>query len=642
MSSDRDLALLRRFEPIIRYTRGEEFFPIDIEGYVSACSLWVKRANVSEPICLIPNEELTLDRLGEPRSDKFGSTFFLKFADPLTAAELATYKLRTSLAQHQIQLASHQEDAFMTAYKLPIQVAAQNPDNIFHAGRGRLARVGYISRFAHALFLLSLLARGRVPGDSAAAASITYRDILSQGEIYRYCGRVARENNWIILQYWFLYAFNNWRSGFYGLNDHEADWEMICIYLSETPDQRDITPEWVAYASHDFSGDDLRRHWNDPKLEKAGEHPVIYAAAGSHASYYQAGEYLVEVEIPYLTPFRSLFGQARKFWREKLRQFYQEETRPDEEENNPNVFHLPFVDYARGDGISIGPGQEKSWATPHIISKPPLWLSQYRGLWGMYIQDPLASENAPAGPMYHRDGTGRRAWYDPLGWAGLDKLPPANQALQRIQEQHALLAVRQAELIQLIEQKSHELTGLGIEAAAVQHQPHLREAFEAHQKQIKLLSAEVDRLRAEFTENRAMLEAFQLYARRLQRGEQTPAQAHSRRAASPIPESELEIGRLMETWAAISTGLMLISLVTIILFAPQHWFIGLISIFVLLIVIEATFRRRLIKLITNVTIGLAIFATLVLFIDFFPEIALLVALATGAYMMWENLRELWS
>jgi hypothetical protein len=26
-----DLVLLRRFEPIIRYTKGERFFPVDIE-----------------------------------------------------------------------------------------------------------------------------------------------------------------------------------------------------------------------------------------------------------------------------------------------------------------------------------------------------------------------------------------------------------------------------------------------------------------------------------------------------------------------------------------------------------------------------------------------------------------------------------
>jgi hypothetical protein len=244
--------------------------------------------------------------------------------------------------------------------------------------------------------------------------------------------------------------------------------------------------------------------------------------------------------------------------------------------------------------------------------------------------------------MYNRDGSVRRAWYDPLGWAGLDKLPPSHQTLQRLHEQHALLAVRQAELIQLIEQKGHQLTGLGIEATALQHQPHLKEVHESQQKQLKRLSVEVDQLRAEFAENSAKLEAFHFYAKQLQSGERGPARAHIRRAIKPIPESELEIGRLMEAWAAVSTGLALISLVGLIFFAPQHWLIGLLSIFVLVIVIESTFRRRLVHLITNVTIGLAIFAALVLFVDYFREIAVLVALLVGGYMMWENLRELWS
>jgi hypothetical protein len=641
MNIDSDLVLLRRFEPIIRYTRGEEFFPIDIAHYISACSLWVRRPNNPTPICLSPVEELTLDKLAEPRSDKFGSIFFLKFSDPLTVAELASYKLRVSLVQPHEQQDQSREDVFRSAYRLPINPTVQDPTNVFRAGRGRLARVGYLSRLAHALFLLSLLARGRVPGDSAAAASITYKNILAQAEEYRYCGRVIRENDWIILQYWFLYAFNNWRSGFYGLNDHEADWEMISVYIPESNPESELRPEWIAYASHDFSGDDLRRHWDDPELEKVGEHPVIYAAAGSHASYYQAGEYLVEVEFPYLTRLKRLLNPFQKFWQSKLRQFY-DETALAKAENELDTFHLPFVDYARGDGLSIGPDQEKCWSTPYLLNKLPGWVSQYRGLWGMYIQDPLASEIAPAGPMYNRDGTVRRAWYDPLGWAGLDKLPPSNRALQRLQEQHALLAVRQAELIQLIEQKSHQLTGLGIEAAALQPQPHLEEVYQVHQRQIKGLSLEVDQLRAEFAENSAKLEAFYLYAKQLQAGTRSPARAHLRRIIKPIPESELEIGRLMETWAAVSTGLALISLVGLILFAPQHWLVGIVSILVLLIVIESTFRRRLIRLVTNVTIGLAIFAALVLFIDYFREIAVLVALLIGGYMMWENLHELWS
>lgn len=615
MSTATDLALLQRFEPVIRYTRGEQFFPVDVARYVEACSLWVNRSDSAEPVYLCPKGQLKLDNLAEPRPDSFGSTFFLKFADPLTAAELAAYKLRESLAHH-------------------------DKVDIFHAGPGRLARVGYFSRFVDALFSFSLLARGRVPGDAAAAAFITYRDMLTEAEDYRYCGRVVCQNGWIVLQYWFCYAFNNWRSGFYGVNDHEADWEMICVYLSGSEDG-DVIPEWVAYASHDFSGDDLRRRWDDPELEKVGEHPVVYAGAGSHASYFTAGEYLVELEIRFLTPLARLTAEIQQFWREKLRQYYDEQSLP-EKNSTLSSFRMPFVDYARGDGLSIGPGQDKSWGRPYVISQPPLWVSQYRGLWGLYIQDPLAGENAPAGPMYNRNGTVRRAWYDPLGWAGLDKLPPFNQALKHVLDQQAELTTRQAELTQSIDIKSRQLTGLGIKARAMRDHPHLKTVYEAHQEQIETLSQEIDQLRAEFTENRAVLDALDLYAERLGRGERGPARGHIHRARQPIPESELQMGRLVETWAAISIGLTLISFVGLILFTPEHWIIGLVAIVALFIVLESTFRKRLTLLVTRVTIGLAIFAALILLFDFFPQIAVVSALVAGGYIMWENLRELWS
>ncbi len=36
-----DLALLRRFEPIVKYTYGELFFPTGVEGYFAECDLFV-------------------------------------------------------------------------------------------------------------------------------------------------------------------------------------------------------------------------------------------------------------------------------------------------------------------------------------------------------------------------------------------------------------------------------------------------------------------------------------------------------------------------------------------------------------------------------------------------------------------------
>ena len=89
------------------------------------------------------------------------------------------------------------------------------------------------------------------------------------------------------------------------------------------------------------------------------------------------------------------------------------------------------------------------------------------------------------------------------------------EALERVREQHAALTERQTELTQMIEEKSHQLTGLGVEAAAVQNHPHLQKVYEARQEEIKDMAEEIDQLRAEFAENGAMLEAFDLHAERV-------------------------------------------------------------------------------------------------------------------------------
>ena len=47
---------------------------------------------------------------------------------------------------------------------------------------------------------------------------------------------MVRENGWICLHYLFFYFMNDYRSTFNGVNDHEADWEQVFIYLEETPD----------------------------------------------------------------------------------------------------------------------------------------------------------------------------------------------------------------------------------------------------------------------------------------------------------------------------------------------------------------------------------------------------------------------
>ncbi len=614
MNAEIDTALLRQFEPLIRYTRGEQFFPIDVDPYVRASSFWMHIPG-QEPVCLVPEGDLSLEKLSKIRTDGFGTIYYLKFIEPLNITELATYRLQQSLKR-------------------------KDPSKVFRAGRGRLARVGYASRLIDALFSLSLLTRGRVPGDTAAAAGMAFRRILKEKNEYCYYGRVVRQNEWTILQYWFFYPFNNWRSGFYGVNDHEADWEMICVYLSE-PQDGEIRPEWVAFASHDFSGDDLRRRWDDPELEKVGDHPVVYAGAGSHASYYAPGEYITELELPFLSPLVRLVDGLQTWWRKLLRQS-QGNGNWVAQSVSFNVFRVPFVDYARGDGTSIGPTGEKEWSEPRLLNPPPDWAIQYRGLWGLYARDPIAGENAPAGPVYNRDGAVRRSWYDPLGWSGLDKVPTRGRTLGLVQQRCIKVEEDREELANSIAKKSRSLTNLSIETMAMQGQSHMAKQYAEKQEKITALSEEINTLRSQYAAAGSLLESLTHYADQLRRGEWGSMRAHIHRAHHPASDIGLRLSRLAETWAAISIGLMMLGFVGILLFAREYLVFGLASMISILVFVEASFRRRLTRLISSLTIGLAIVSTFILLFEFFWEIVVVGVILAGGYIMWENIKELQS
>lgn len=605
-ASQEHAALLRRFEPILRFTHGERFFPMDVERYVNNSSFWVQRPKQpSERI--YAQGELTLDRLGQTRHEPFDSIQYLKFIEPLTITELASYQLKQSLTR-------------------------EGREQAFHAGAGRLARVGYGSRLLDALFSFSLFVRGRVPGDTAAAAAQRYKQMQLEQEQFQYYGRVIEQEGWLVLQYWYFYAFNNWRSGFSGVNDHEADWEMVCIYLYQD-EQGEWQPEWTGYASHDFDGDDLRRRWDDAELQKIAQHPVVYVGAGSHASYYQSGEYLTELELPLLTPLSAFWGRLRSTWERLLRT--EDASRPQE-----TLFRIPFVDYARGDGLSIGPGQQKRWQDPVLIGPAPAWVRGYRGLWGLWARDPIAGENAPAGPMYDRSGKVRRAWYDPLGWAGLDKQVPPNRAKDRARRRQHAIEQRQDALKITISEKNRELRDLGIEAEAMLDQPHMKELYQQRQARIATLTRELDALRAQLSTDGSLREALGLHAARLGTGYKVGPRSHIRRAHHPTSATGLRLGRIAEIWAAASIGIVLLAFVGIVLFARQYLLVGVVSMFGIVAVVEAVFRGRLGWLLSRMTNALALLATLVLLYQFFWPLLIGLIILAGAYILWENLREL--
>ena len=596
-----DLELLRKFEPVVYYTKGETFFPTEVEYYVNECSLWEHNPDGPDEL-LVKQGQLTLDKLVARRPAGFGSVRYLRFVESLDLANSARVLADRALLR-------------------------RKQGNTFHAGIGRLARGGIMPRLADALFSLSFLLRGKVSAASAAAAELDYNAILEEHPQYRYYGRVVRQNGWTVLQYWFFFCFNSWRSGFHGVNDHESDWEMANVYLYEQDGQ--LIPEWVAYASHDFHGDDLRRRWDDAiELKIENGHPVIHAAAGSHASYFRRGEYQAEVSLPVPEWVSGLLQAWNKLWTETLGQ--------------PPVqaFHIPFVDFARGDGLRIGPDGPSGWS-PVQVDKSVAWVSQYRGLWGLFARDPISGENAPGGPMYNRDGSPRAAWYDPLGFAGLEKVPPPPKVLQLLEQDSREISRRQMELGRSIPQRAEVLALLGTQLKAMEGHPHLARQYAALEKQIATLSAEVHALRRENSENTALLEGLTQRLTQIRLGKKDDPQAHLRRLAVPDdPAEKLRFDRLAEGWAAISLSLLMFAIAGLVLLAPHYLWAGLGIVLILFLVVDSILRRAFVQTVGRITLLLAMFASVILLVHFWKWMLLAAVLGMGISLMVQRLREL--
>jgi hypothetical protein len=602
-----DYELLRRYEPILHFTKGEIFFPTDIDRYVQHCSLWISHADGTEEQ-LLAEGQVSLEDLAEARDLETDAVLYLRFVDPPSLSKVARRALREG------------------------GLSGRARRRGWTPGQARLARVGYLSRVVDALFTLTLFARGKVPGAVAAIAEEESRAIDAQGEKYVYYGRVFRDSGWIGLQYWYFYRYDDWRTAFEGVNDHEADWETIFVFLYADTDGT-LRPRWAVFSCHDFTGDDLRRRWDDrAQLELVGDHPVAYIGAGSHAAYYRPGEYLIESEIPPLRRVAPVWNWLQNFWEKTIQRGASATTA------GQNLFAIPFVEYARGNGLSVGPGQEEEWEAV-LLDPPPPWLTDFRGLWGLYARDPIGGENAPAGPMYNRDGTPRGSWYDPLGYAGLDKVPTPPDEIERLEREQAEIAQRQQELETQIAARMDELHDLGAIHSAMEGSPNLRRDSQQLDERIGTLSVAVGDLRRERSQNEALLSAIAHRLEKRRSGQYDPPHAHIKVMQEPAAPEQIRFARLTELWSAVSIGLLLVVFVLLAILVPHRLLIGLAALVAAFVLIESIFRGRFSDTVRAITLILAIIALLVLVYTFFWQIIIGALLVGGVYLIWDNIRE---
>jgi hypothetical protein len=568
-----DVALLRRFEPIIRFTQGEYFFPASVDEYVRRCELLEKRGRGDVAI-VAARGALTLEKLVDLGRDRPLPGQYLRLVDePFSRIEVAKWRLRDDRPR-------------------------------FH-GAVRLARVGVLSRGLDALSRASLVFRGRNASGAEAAAETLYRTGM-RPDHHPYYGRVVRDGGYAVLQYWFFYAYNDWRSRVYGVNDHEADWEQVIVYVAGDGD--DVRPVWVAASAHDEVGDDLRRRWDDPDLTRVGDHPVIHAGLGSHSGAYLAGDYLTTHDVP---AFAGVLRLTRRISRTFL---------PWTRDQDHVGLSIPYVDYARGDGVSIGSGQDRAW-DPVVIDETTPWVMHYRGLWGNDTEDPLGGERGPAGPRYERSGRVRASWGDPVGWAGLRKVSPDAQA------DVSNLEARLAELDTEIER---------LDTDVEQRQNRQRAVVSIGER---VVASDESALNTLVADRVALRDERLLVARRI---EEPPAAGgvhdHLRHRRVPLPVENPGRRRLLAIWSAVSTSAILAVLILVVI--ERGWTIDMISLEVLigLFAIEALARKHFLRFVVLVAAAIVI-GTLALAVsqqviaDWRIVVAVVLGLAAGALLI---------
>ncbi|WP_250031231.1 hypothetical protein [Paractinoplanes maris] len=582
MGNEDELFLLRAYEPVARFTQGEYFFPVSAERYVSRAGLW--RAEPGEsPVQQVPPGMLTLDGLDVAAGAEQGLSLSLS----LVAGA----------------------DQRLGASHIPLR---ERPPHLRRSSR--LASVGITARLIDTANRISLLFRGSVPGGSAAHSFLLQRDHLKPDKL-TYYGRVLRDDPWIVCQYWYFYSFNNWRSAFGGVNEHEADWEHVTVYLDgtgETGPDGLPEPRWVVFSAHDETGDDLRRRWDDPDLTLVGgRHPVVHVGAGSHSGAYLPGDYLITVRPPRL---RGLVSVLR--WSARLFAPWAAE--------GQQAVGIPYVDYARGDGRAVGPGQPEAWH-PVVIGDDTPWVRDYRGLWGRDTRDRLGGERGPAGPRYGRDGTARQSWADPVGWAGLAKVAPnpgAERALVelRTRENDDRLTALDAEIATLRRQLVRAAAGLPVAS------PEVRAL---HPVERRLLALRMERTRLADEQSRTVTA-------------ETVAQhphAHLMHRRLPMEAATGLRGRLMSWWAVLSTPLLLWAIAVAVsplgrsgLDIAAIWLLGLLCV-------EGLFRGKLLAVLLRLILAVAAIVLLVVLWFDGRYVVTFTLLVASAAVLLVNLRE---
>jgi DNA-directed RNA polymerase subunit K/omega len=129
--------------------------------------------------------------------------------------------------------------------------------------------------------------QGEALGDTCVYAK-AFKQLIKEGKApavtYAHIAREAGHPGFA-LQYWFFWYFNQF-------NDlHEGDWEGMQLAFEANDPATALHEEPAEIILFQHAGGE-RAKWEDGKVQKEGTHPIVYPAAGSHATFYDSAVYV--------------------------------------------------------------------------------------------------------------------------------------------------------------------------------------------------------------------------------------------------------------------------------------------------------------------------------------------------------------
>ncbi|MGD2077238.1 MAG: hypothetical protein PVH18_02585 [Chloroflexota bacterium] len=366
-----DLAL--KYEPVLLFSkddkgREESFFPMSTAHYVAESSLHEKGVGAIKERTALSLNDLATTTPGKSRD------LYLAYAadkilvhDPslrrkLAHGGLALFSIEGSMST---QLVVEDEAGMAAAEQDPTlerNPSADEMDSAFtFSAPGEEPAAGEPASEVSFVLTNAMQLPDEIH-EAALERYEPYRDFSKFPPVYYYSTLYNR--GYLVLQYWFFYAYNDWGTGHGGVNDHEGDWEMIALYF------RDNTPRYIAYSAH--TGGPEYYSWDAAEVTKVGgTHPVVYVGCGSHANYFHSTAH-------------DMFS---------------------------------YTDFAFGNSaIAIGSDTGVPWGKPADL-RAQSWALNYSGGWGAMVKRFGSSSLAPGaqspvGPVWQFE-----RWESPTGWA---------------------------------------------------------------------------------------------------------------------------------------------------------------------------------------------------------------------------------